>query len=286
MKKIVVFILLLFITINVYAEENLREVKLIKCENAENMFVEENKIYKRIRLIAYDRMDGEFNKEIDEYVCNLLTNATKIEIKSDEASDKKDKYNRELVWVYVDDNLVDEKIAYTRSISANQYRTDLLGLSAGNHSVKIIPFSAGKESDGVPTVLTVGVSAYDRSGYAHFKYNDGVGAYKDNGTLKDNAIVLYVTDENKNSVTLTYNGKTVSGIGNILNSAGKSCGETGHENECKKVEVYLLCVLQLYCKEHRYGRKEKFSKKQKTNVYNNRSIYINIIIRNSNICIL
>ena len=100
----------MFITINVYAEENLREVKLIKCENAENMFVEENKIYKRIRLIAYDRMDGEFNKEIDEYVCNKLTNATKIGIKSDDASDKKDKYNRELVWVYVDDNLLQKDL--------------------------------------------------------------------------------------------------------------------------------------------------------------------------------
>ena len=110
MKKIVVFILLLFITINVYAEENLREVKLVKCENAENMFIEENKEYKRIKLIAYDKMDGEFNKEIDEYVCNTLSNASKIEIKNDSSGDKYDKYNRELVWVYVDSKLLQKEL--------------------------------------------------------------------------------------------------------------------------------------------------------------------------------
>ncbi|MCI6021232.1 MAG: hypothetical protein MRZ64_06025, partial [[Bacteroides] pectinophilus] len=48
------------------------------------------------------------------------------------------------------------------------------------------------------------------------------------------AIVLYVTDDNKNSVELTYGGITVKGIGNILNSVGKECGEAGHEGECKK----------------------------------------------------
>ena len=56
------------------------------------------------------------------------------------------------------------------------------------------------------------VEAYDRSGYAHFNYTQGVGAYNDDGTLKDNAIVLYVTDQNKNSVELSYKGIKCSGL--------------------------------------------------------------------------
>ncbi len=72
------------------------------------------------------------------------------------------------------------------------------------------------------TCEEIHVRSYDRSGYAHFNYNEGVGAYNDDGTLKDNAIVLYVTDENKNDVKLTVGSKEVTGIGNILNSAGAS----------------------------------------------------------------
>ncbi|MGN0805853.1 MAG: hypothetical protein ACI4MC_02335, partial [Candidatus Coproplasma sp.] len=66
-------------------------------------------------------------------------------------------------------------------------------------------------------------------GYAHFNYTDGVGAYNDDGTLKDNALVIYVTDENKNTVSTGYvDGQEVDltpyqyngnkGIGWLLNN--------------------------------------------------------------------
>ncbi|MDE5728834.1 MAG: InlB B-repeat-containing protein, partial [Clostridia bacterium] len=74
-------------------------------------------------------------------------------------------------------------------------RVDIIGLKAGSYSVKITP-SSGTSFD----IPEVSVSAYDRSGYAHFNYTNGVGAYNDDGTLKDNAIVIYVTDENKDYV--------------------------------------------------------------------------------------
>lgn len=88
------------------------------------------------------------------------------------------------------------------------------------------------------TTLTksgIKVYSYDRSGYAHFKYTDGVGAYKDDGTIKDNAIVLYVTDENKNDVTLTVGSTTVHGIGNILNSAGAKSNNGSLTNSNKEI---------------------------------------------------
>ena len=44
------------------------------------------------------------------------------------------------------------------------------------------------------------VKAHDRAGFAHFNYS-GVGAYKDDGTLKENAKVLYVTSKTAKTVT-------------------------------------------------------------------------------------
>ena len=119
--------------------------------------------------------------------------------------------------------LLDTKVAYTQ-ISGSSVRTDLLGLARAEYRIKIVPVINGNESTQTQTVVKVFVDNYDRSGYAHFNYNSGVGAYNNDGTLKSNAIVLYVTDSNKNSVSLSYAGITVTGIGNILNTAGMDNG--------------------------------------------------------------
>ncbi len=116
--------------------------------------------------------------------------------------------------------LLDEKSVYTRQLSSTLYRADLFGLKSGSYTIKVVPH----ETDTVAaSVANLNVIAYDRSGYAHYNYS-GVGAYNDDGTLKDNAIVLYVTDETKNTVELSYDGVTVKGIGNILNSVGQDNG--------------------------------------------------------------
>ncbi|UKI48811.1 MAG: hypothetical protein L6U99_08105 [Clostridium sp.] len=77
-------------------------------------------------------------------------------------------------------------MVYQRSVDSSTIRADILGISAGNYSVMIAP----KSSDTNPTICDIAVIAYDRSGYAHFNYTSGVGAYNDDGTLKDNAIVF------------------------------------------------------------------------------------------------
>lgn len=66
------------------------------------------------------------------------------------------------------------------------------------------------------------VLSFDRSGYASFLNNDGVGAYKNDGTLKDNAQIVYVSNSNKNSVKATINGKSYTGLVNILKNQSKS----------------------------------------------------------------
>lgn len=121
-------------------------------------------------------------------------------------------------WTKIDSELVRDY--------GSSFRVDAVGLKAGEYQIKIVPTSDGSElTDKALLTDTLVVSPYDRSGYAHFNYTEGVGAYNDDGTLKDNAIVLYVTNENKNTVSVTSkDGTTVTGIGNILGSTGMDVG--------------------------------------------------------------
>ena len=129
----------------------------------------------------------------------------------------------------VSGSLAGEDFEYLVRDTSEGVRVDVMGLKPGTYTLTVTTKSGTFTQSGIE------VNEQDRSGYAHYNYTNGIGAYNDDGTLKDNAIVLYVTDENKNTVTLSYGGVTVSGIGNILNSVGKACGEAGHETECKKV---------------------------------------------------
>ncbi|MCD8089015.1 MAG: dockerin type I domain-containing protein [Clostridiales bacterium] len=121
---------------------------------------------------------------------------------------------------------VDEELI--RAKDSSTARVDIVGLEPGSYDVKITA------SDSTEITYTgVEVEEYDRSGYAHFNYTRGVGAYNDDGTLKDNAVVLYVTDENKDTVELPFPddaSHVVTGIGNILNSRGASGVSEGAAN--------------------------------------------------------
>ena len=120
-------------------------------------------------------------------------------------------------WTKIDSELVRRQ--------GNTYRADAVGLVAGEYQLKVVPTKGGAEQGNALVTESLTVMEYDRSGYAHFNYTKGVGAYNDDGTLKANAIVLYVTDENKDTVSVTSkDGTTVVGIGNILNSVGADVG--------------------------------------------------------------
>lgn len=107
-----------------------------------------------------------------------------------------------------------DKTYLVRQKSSTTARVDIVGLKGGAvYDFKITP------SSGEPLNANgVTIHSYDRSGYAHFGKTDGVGAYKDDGTPKDNAVIVYVNEANKN--TVTANGQT--GIVNILKNAGTS----------------------------------------------------------------
>lgn len=114
MKKIL-FILTLFFTftINTYAKK--LEVTLDKCVDGDTAWFNLDNERIKTRFLAINTPESTnkieaYGKEASNYTCNMLTNAKKIEIEYDSNSDKFDKYDRHLVWVFVDDTLLQEKL--------------------------------------------------------------------------------------------------------------------------------------------------------------------------------
>ncbi len=102
------------------------------------------------------------------------------------------------------------------------FRADAVGLKAGSYVMKIVPVIGGKadESKAMET-SALNVIAHDRNGFAHYNRSEGVGAYNNDGTLKSNARVIYVTANNAKTVSLpittsTKGEETRTGLQNII----------------------------------------------------------------------
>ena len=112
------------------------------------------------------------------------------------------------------------------------YRADAVGLKAGSHTLQIVPLIGGKEDVSKAASRSVTVSSHDRTGFAWtgdsaYAAKTASGAYNEDGTLRSGAVVLYVTEKTKNSVSLdvvtdSKGSKTAaSGIQNILTAYQK-----------------------------------------------------------------
>lgn len=106
-------------------------------------------------------------------------------------------------------------------------RVDILGLKAGNYNVKVCPIIEETEDDNfLAEVKGIEVISHNREGFA-FSNNQVPGAYNLDGTLKDNAVVLYLTEQTKDKMKLdvvtSSNGssETFVGLQNILNGFKK-----------------------------------------------------------------
>lgn len=125
-------------------------------------------------------------------------------------------------------SLTGDDLTYLVRQDGSNVRLDIPGLKAGTYNLTVTTNS------GTITKNNIKVYEYDRSGYAHYDAHKegvtGIGAYNDDGTLKSNAVVVYVTEENKNTVQLPgYTGSQYpAGIGNILNYKSEDAnGVTG-----------------------------------------------------------
>ena len=101
------------------------------------------------------------------------------------------------------------------------FRADVVGIKSGSHTIKVVPVVGGSEDSSKAASATVTSTAHDRSGYA-FTKGQAMGAYNADGTLKSGAVVVYVTNDNKDSVKATIGGSSVTGIQNILTACKKS----------------------------------------------------------------
>ena len=84
-------------------------------------------------------------------------------------------------------------------------RADVLGLVAGsNYAIKVVPVDAnGSEMPAnANEAKAIRVVNFDRSGFAHKDRAEGIGAYNNDGSLKADARVVYVTKHNAKTVKL------------------------------------------------------------------------------------
>lgn len=79
------------------------------------------------------------------------------------------------------------------------WRADALGLKAGKYMFKVEAVTDSTTASMVTPAVEV--MSYDRSGYG-FVNGTSSGAYNEDGTLKDNAVVLYITEDTKDTVSL------------------------------------------------------------------------------------
>jgi len=125
--------------------------------------------------------------------------------------------------VYADGKQIDSTLIRQYN---GYYRADALGLKAGSHTLKAVPVISGKEDSSKAIEKTVTVKAFDRSGFGWVNGTSS-GAYNEDGTLKSGAVVLYVTDKTKDSVScdVVTSSKgtttTTTGIQEILNAIKK-----------------------------------------------------------------
>lgn len=120
----------------------------------------------------------------------------------------------------------------------DRWRADLVGLAAGDYTVKVTCKDAGGSTI-AESAQDCTVVAQDRTGFTFSPKslvydNGGNGAYNADGTLKDGANVLYITDDNFDTVTLDLVNKdgkayTATGVADILSTMGGAANK-GNSN--------------------------------------------------------
>ena len=152
-----------------------------------------------------------------------VTGATgyNVYVKSASASDS--------AYVQLDDELIRKYPSYMRA--------DAVGLKAGDYVMKIVPLNNGKENTSAAIVSDkLTVNAHDRSGFtfsSNSPVKNGVGAYNNDGTLKSNASVLYVTEANKNTVKMKIGNTEYTGVAAITQAIKA-------KNNCQPVAIRII----------------------------------------------
>ncbi len=119
---------------------------------------------------------------------------------------------------------------------SSRYRADVLGLTAGNYVLKVVPTENDVEVAAAAAITqALTVKAHTREGFAFSAQSPmgtGSGGYNDNGTVPSGAQIIYITPSTANTVTLTVitnnKGATTActGLVNILAARQKGYDKT------------------------------------------------------------
>lgn len=115
MRKIIFFTLIFFSFIVSSCALEKTNVTFYECIDGDTAKFNMNNETIKVRFLAVDTPENTNNKEYygdeaSKYTCNLLKQADKITLEFDSNSDKKDKYDRYLAWVWIDDVLIQDLI--------------------------------------------------------------------------------------------------------------------------------------------------------------------------------
>ena len=129
-------------------------------------------------------------------------------------------------------------------------RADVLGLVKGSdYAIKVVPVDeAGKENTAAANEAKgLSVANYDRSGFAHKGRTTGIGAYNNDGSLKEGAQVVYITKANAKTQSLeiatSSNGKTATYTGLQQIISGYQKGDANGSYEKRPLDIRIIgCI--------------------------------------------
>lgn len=136
---------------------------------------------------------------------------------------------------YKEDGEADSKYRQLDSELIREYssyfRADVLGVEEGSYVIKVVPLFDGKENKSKSAVTSsIDVKSHTREGFAFSKdsaMGTGSGGYNDDGTVAEDATILYVTADNINTIKadVITNSKgaktTCTGLVDILSKRQK-----------------------------------------------------------------
>ena len=103
-------------------KENKKEtVKLEECVDVTTVKLRgsNDEIFKAKLLAVDDPTDEEVLAEAKQYACNILVNASKIVVEYDNNGKEEDSYGRKLVWLFADDELLQNQLVLEGYASVN-----------------------------------------------------------------------------------------------------------------------------------------------------------------------
>ncbi len=108
---IIAVVLLFHFVIQPYFHPQVVKIELVRCIDGDTTVFKVNNKEETVRLLAVDTPErGEpFSNKATTFVCDLYQNAELLEFEYDSKA-KRDKYQRLLGWVWVDDTLIQQHL--------------------------------------------------------------------------------------------------------------------------------------------------------------------------------